>query len=184
MQVLEIPEIRKRVQAVSLETYQTLCKLDPKYYENTELFRGVVIKKMTKSPEHDYFSQIFAQNLSLILPKEYFLGIEKGIQIFDSELEPDISILLGSPKDYKHKKPTTARLVVEISVTSLEYDREKALDYAKANIEEYWIVDVENELVEVYLHPTSEGYNTKQIYKKAERLPAFDTWIELQKVFE
>lgn len=184
MQVLEIPEIRKRVQAVSLETYQTLCKLDPKYYENTELFRGVVIKKMTKSPEHNFYKVVFTEELRKILPKEFFIQNENSIQVFDSELEPDISILLGSPKDYKYKKPTTARLVVEIAVSSLEYDREKAFDYVKANIDEYWIVDVENELVEVYLHPTSKGYNTKQIYKKAERLPVFDSWIDLQKVFE
>lgn len=184
MQVLEIPEVRERVQPLSLETYQTLCKLEPKRYASTELFRGIVIKKMTKSSEHNFYKVIFTEEIRKILPSNYFIQNENSIQTQDSELEPDISVILGAPKEYKYKKPTTARLIVEISASSLEYDREKAHDYASIHVEEYWIVDIENELVEVYLHPTSMGYTTKKIYQKAEKISLFDSEINLAKLFE
>ncbi|MEM4271177.1 MAG: Uma2 family endonuclease [Candidatus Pacearchaeota archaeon] len=181
---MELSEIKQRIQPLSLEDYQALCELEPERYARTELFRGVIIQKMTKSSEHDYFSQIFAEEIRSILPKEYFLRTEKGVQTQDSELEPDISVIFGSPKDYKHKKPKTARLIVEIAVSSLEYDREKAIDYAQTNVEEYWIVDINNEVVEVCLHPTSNGYNTKKIYHKTEKIPLFEKELDLAKLFE
>lgn len=184
MHILENPHIRSRVQPLSLETYQMLCKLEPKRYAKTELFRGVVIKKMIKSSEHNYFKVIFTEEIRKVLPISYFIQNENSIQTQHSELEPDISVILGSPKDYRHQKPKTARLVVEISVSSIAYDQEKALDYAQANVEEYWIVDVEKELVEVYTSPTQNGYTKKGIFHKEENLPLFNSHISLQKVFE
>ena len=37
--------------------------------------------------------------------------------------------------------PATARLVVEVSVSSLLVDREMATVYAEADVAEYWIVN-------------------------------------------
>ncbi len=87
-------------------------------------------------------------------------------------------------KTINFKKPTTARLVVEISVSSLVYDRNKALDYSKSNVEEYWILDIENELLEVYLIPSKTGYKEKRIYSKAENLEIFGTKLYLTKFFK
>ena len=43
----------------------------------------------------------------------------------DSEPEPNIAVVTGTPRDYREEHPTTAELVVEIADTPLVYDRAK-----------------------------------------------------------
>lgn len=181
---LEIPEIRNALVPMSLTNYETLCKQDPENYKNTELFRGMVLEKMTKSSEHNYYKNIFTEEIRKFIPSGYFLQNENSLQIQDSELEPDISVIEGNLKDFKHKKPKTAKLVVEIALSSLVYDRNKALDYCIASVDEYWIVDVVQECVEVHKEPGSDGYKTVNVYKKTDTLSIFSGKIDLAKVFE
>ena len=184
VEILNIPEIRNAVVPISVQDYRDICTKDPERYKKTELFRGMIIEKMTKSAKYDFFSQILFEEFNGILPSGYILRQEKGIQIQDSELEPDISIVQGSAKDFKFSKPTTARLIIEISVSSLVYDRNKAMDYSIANAEEYWILDAENEKLEVYTEPGKNGYKKKEILTDSDTLEIFGKKIELKKIFE
>ena len=68
----------------------------------------------------------------------------------DSEPEPDVSVVVGSPSKFAKAHPSTAQLVVEVAVTSEELDREKAEIYAEAGVGEYWIVLANERIVEVY----------------------------------
>lgn len=184
LEVLDILEIRNHFVPLSLKNYRELCEQDPTKFENTEFFRGLVLEKMTKSLKHDYFSGKLIEILFKIIPSEFHLRIEKGIELEESELEPDISIISGNIKNYKFQKPKTARLVVEIAISSLVYDRNKALDYSKSNVEEYWIVDLEKELIEVYTIPTKTGFKEMNIYTKEESLEIFNTQINLKDFFD
>ena len=47
-------------------------------------------------------------------------------------------------------------LVIEVSDSSLADDREKALEYAAAQVPEYWSVDVNARQVEVYRNPAKD----------------------------
>lgn len=50
-------------------------------------------------------------------------------------------------------------LVVEVADSSLRYDRiRKARLYALAGIQDYWVVGVEGEWVEVYRSPEGDRY--------------------------
>ena len=104
---------------ISRDDYALLCRENPEHYKKTELLEGVIVDKMTKSNLHDYYSQIFFDEIQKVLPKGYILRTEKGINFNDSELEPDISIVKGKLQDYKNNKPSTATLIIEISVSSL-----------------------------------------------------------------
>ena len=78
-----------------------------------------------------------------------------------SEPEPDIAVVRGNVRDYAQQHPDTAVLVVEVSDTSLGYDRTtKAALYAEAGIEEYWIVNLVEHQMEVCRQPqpAPEGY--------------------------
>ncbi len=79
----------------------------------------------------------------------------------DSEPEPDLAIVAGTEFDFRDSHPTTAALVVEVAISSLELDRVKALIYAEAGVEEYWIVCPEEKRVEVYRRPGAEGYGER-----------------------
>jgi len=65
--------------------------------------------------------------------------------------------------------PADTLLVIEVADTTLAYDRGVKLRlYAKSGIPDFWIVNVQNETIEVYGAPTPEGYQTKTIKCKGD----------------
>ncbi len=71
-----------------------------------------------------------------------------------SEPEPDVTVVAGSPREYRDAHPTSALLVVEVSDTTLAYDREqKGSLYAGAGLADYWMVNLLDRHVEVLREP-------------------------------
>ncbi len=176
--ILELTEVR--LKRIDVSDYEMLCRNNPLQYEKTELFEGVIVDKMTKSSGHIFFKHYLVNQLQKILPDLFFIQTEDSIRLGESELEPDISVIFGSFMDYKNSIPETARLIVEISVSSLKYDREKAKVYAKGNVQEYWIVDAENRKIEVYTVPENGIYKSKILYDFLDNTPAFDKFVSLK----
>jgi Uma2 family endonuclease len=87
--------------------------------------------------------------------------------------EPDVSVVRGTLDDFTERHPTTAELVLEVSETTLRYDRKfKVALYAQARIPEYWIVILPDQVVEVYRAPTliedEWRYASKTTYRPGE----------------
>ena len=78
----------------------------------------------------------------------------------DSEPEPDIAIL--RPECLRRKdvpRATDVLLLVEISATTLDYDRDvKVPLYAKHAIPEVWIIDETARSVSIYREPATTTY--------------------------
>lgn len=71
----------------------------------------------------------------------------------DSQPEPDICVISGDVNAIS-SRPTEPLLIVEISETSLLYDRTvKAELYAESGVAEYWIINLIDRVVELYRHP-------------------------------
>jgi len=73
----------------------------------------------------------------------------------DSEPEPDIAVVSGSYRDYRGAHPSRPALLLEIADTTLGSDRRKGSLYARADVPEYWIVNLTNEMLEVYRRPVA-----------------------------
>jgi Uma2 family endonuclease len=72
----------------------------------------------------------------------------------DSEPEPDIAVVRGRIEDYLDAHPTSPALVVEVADSSLAWDRNrKGSLYARAGVEDYWIVNLVGAVLEVYRDP-------------------------------
>jgi Uma2 family endonuclease len=72
----------------------------------------------------------------------------------ESEPEPDVCVVPGSFRDYVAGHPSHPALVVEVSESSLAFDREhKGSLYARARVADYWIVNLIERRVEVYRDP-------------------------------
>lgn len=83
----------------------------------------------------------------------------------DSEPEPDFALL---KPDYPGGIPKAkdVLLVIEISDSTLKFDREKKLpDYARSGIPEAWILNLNDHQLEVYRQPDGEQYLQVQIVK-------------------
>jgi Uma2 family endonuclease len=71
-----------------------------------------------------------------------------------SEPEPDVMVVQGDVRDFSQAPPTSAVLVVEVSDTTLWFDRSRKAElYARAAIPEYWIVNLVDRVLEVHRDP-------------------------------
>jgi len=77
----------------------------------------------------------------------------------DSEPEPDIAVVPGRRRDYTRGHPAHPVLLVEVADSSLELDRtEKASLYARAGVADYWIVNLVDNILEVYRDPRADPH--------------------------
>jgi Uma2 family endonuclease len=78
-----------------------------------------------------------------------------------NEPQPDVMLLRPRADDYQGRHPNAADvlLLVEVSETSLAYDRRTKLPlYARFGVPEVWIVDLKGAAIEVYREPAGDGY--------------------------
>ncbi len=90
----------------------------------------------------------------------------------DSEPQPDLMLLKPSADYYRFRHPQAEDvfLLVEISDTSLEKDQEKKVPaYARAGIVEVWIVNLNDQTIEVYRKPHFAGYGSKVILNAGDK---------------
>ena len=160
--ILEIPEVRQRVSPLSVEEYHRLAEFNHQA-RRTELIRGILIQKMSKSPLHSAIAKRLYDLIAAGLPQGLVVRREDPLTLADSEPEPDVAVVRGTEADFFRAHPTTAELVIEVAVSSPALDRENAAVYAEARVAEYWIVLASERKVEVYLRPEQGRYQETRL---------------------
>lgn len=155
--LLDRPAILEQALRFSVEQYHLFGEagLIP---ERVELLDGVIVEKMSKSPLHVFTTEEFMARLRAVAKEGWLVRQEQPITCRHSEPEPDVAVVWGTRADYLYVHPTTAKLVVEIAISSGEIDAEKAAIYAEAQVSEYWIVFPEDKRIEVYTAPLGRQY--------------------------
>lgn len=75
----------------------------------------------------------------------------------ESEPEPDVAVVPGVAEDYRSRHPSHPVLTVEVAESSLAVDRErKGGLYARAGLPEYWVLNLMNQVLEVYRAPATD----------------------------
>ena len=167
--ILDLPEVRACVAALSVEAYEALDQIGV-LGRHDELIRGLIVKQMPKTPLHSKLIKRIFLFLLAFQRGGMVAFSERPIRLRDSMPEPDVIIVRGEESDFDAEHPTTAALVVEVAVTSAALDREKAMLYAEAGVAEYWIVLANECQVEVYRQPEQGLYQKKQTYSSGETL--------------
>lgn len=131
--------------------------------ERVELIGGRIVTVNPQNSPHATCIILVSDALRAIFASGYVLRIQLPLDLSpSSQPEPDMAVVRGSARDYTNAHPTTALLVVEVSESTLGFDRrEKTSLYASAGIPEYWIVNLRNQRLEVYRDPvamTGEPY--------------------------
>src|SRR5206468_585277 len=131
-------------------------------------------RKMPTNPPHSLSKGLLKDLLALLLATDYFMREQDPTTTDDSEPEPDISAVRGKRRDYEIRHPTAADtgLLVEVSDSSLQRDREKRRVYARAGYPLYWIVNIPDRQIEVYTQPSGPcdqpDYAQVTIYKEGD----------------
>jgi len=91
-----------------------------------------------------------------------------------SEPEPDVCIARPRADLYAgaHPGPADVLLLIEVSDSSLAYDRGvKVPLYARSGIEAVWVVELGRSLVHVHGNPAPDGYLERRASRPGDRLP-------------
>lgn len=163
--------------------------------ERVELLRGEIVCMAAKGTKHAATSRRLLKILPGLVGDRAILQSQDPIVIpNNSEPEPDFAILRNRPDNYlsTHPKPEDVLLLIEISDSSLSYDRDVKLSlYAEAKISDYWIFNLLDDCLEAYSEPYQNlqrkyGYRAKRVVlaNEAIALPCFlDLSLDLTEIF-
>ena len=123
--------------------------------EPIELLAGRLVVAEPKRPPHAVATDLVASALRRAFGPGWTVRTQAPIALDDfSEPEPDLAVVPGDPRHYRDAHPARPVLAVEIAETSLRLDRGlKHRLYAGAGLEEYWIVNLVDGVLEVYRDP-------------------------------
>ncbi|OKH19412.1 Uma2 family endonuclease [[Limnothrix rosea] IAM M-220] len=123
-----------------------------------ELINGWLVEKMPKNPRHRVATKLLRTLLENSIPKGYYVDSQEPITLSDSEPEPDVMVIQGETRDYLEGHPQAENivLIVEVSDSTLGRDRQiKKELYARHNIQNYWILNLVDNKIEVFSQPES-----------------------------
>jgi len=145
--------------------------------EPVELIEGRLIVAEPQNTPHARGIELAADALRLAFGPGWRIRVQLPIALEpDSEPEPDVSVVAGSPRDDRGDHPSHPALVVEVAEASVRLDRAvKARVYARGGIPEYWIVNLVARVLEVHRRPRRRAgrhtrYTTVTIVRPGESI--------------
>jgi Uma2 family endonuclease len=143
-------------------------------FDRVELIRGEIVEMAAIGRRHASCVNRLVRVCTQGLGDRVILSPQNPIELSDrSEPQPDIALLHPRDDFYesRHPQPSDIFLLIEVADTTIETDREVKIPlYAEANIPELWIVNLNEQCVEVYRHPTGCEYGTVQTFRRGESL--------------
>ena len=135
--------------------YDALVDLGMFVGEHLELLDGLLVVREPQGSSHAAIVAQIGQVLQAAFGAGWHVRLGAPLALDEeSEPEPDVAIVAGTPRDYLNAHPSTAILVVEVADSSLRLDRRfKAGLYARARLPEYWIANLVDGILEVHRHP-------------------------------
>lgn len=147
--------------------------------EKAELIAGEIIVKVPQNSPHATGVGKGQDALTNTLPSGFLVRVQLPLALDpDSEPEPDLAVVAGARDDYAGEHPRSAIIVIEVADSSLWFDRtQKAAIYARAQIPDYWILNVIDRVLEVYRDPAPDaasplghGYRLRLTFGPGDRV--------------
>jgi len=131
-----------------------------------ELIEGEILTMASQTSYHAVAVSKAQEALRIIYHKNYYIRVQMPLALSDnSEPEPDIAVVAGNADDYWNAHPTTAMLVVEVAYSSLDHDKQRKRHlYARWQLPEYWLLNLNDRQLEVYREPQNSDYQSRSIF--------------------
>lgn len=155
------------------DEYYRLGELGMFQDQRVQLINGEIVVMSPMGTRHAAAMQLASKALQKIVSEPIHVRCQLPLAFPEkSEPEPDIALVEGGPRDFLAEHPSHAVLIMEISDSTLPYDRTvKRTLYATNGIAEYWIVNLKDGQIEVHLDLDSNEYQTVQTYKPGQQIP-------------
>jgi Uma2 family endonuclease len=132
-----------------------------------ELIGGFVVDMAPSGPDHNYVIMRFPR-LFATLMTDFEVWVQGTLSVDRRNVfDPDFMLLRPRAQSYKEALPTPAdaALVVEVAGSSLRRDAGVKLPiYARHGIADYWIADLEREVLIVHCNPSGDAYLDVQTF--------------------
>jgi Uma2 family endonuclease len=124
-------------------------------HEPLELLAGELIVSEPQGSAHYTAIGLVEDALRAVLEPGWLVRSQGPVELDDeSEPEPDVAVTRGLRRTFSRRHPSRPALVVEISDTSLAFDREhKGSLYARAHLDDYWVLNLVDRVLEIYRRP-------------------------------
>jgi Uma2 family endonuclease len=138
--------------------YERLVDLGLFRGDPVELIAGQLIVAEPQASYHATALGAADDAFRRVLPPGWIVRAQMPLDLDDESVpEPDLAVVRGTRADYRESHPPRAALVLEVADSSLEFDRrQKGSLYARAGIEEYWIVNLIDRVLEVHRDPSAD----------------------------
>jgi Uma2 family endonuclease len=138
--------------------YERLVGLGIFEGEPVELIGGQLVVAEPQYPYHASSISAVDYAVRASLPPGWLVRTQSPVSLDDeSEPEPDLVVVPGRPADYRDAHPARPMLAIEVAESSLAFDRvQKGSLYARAGIQDYWIVNLVDRVLEVYREPVAD----------------------------
>ncbi|WP_026100649.1 Uma2 family endonuclease [Synechococcus sp. PCC 7336] len=142
--------------------------------DRVELIEGEIVEMAPISPPHNSCTDLLTERFVLALAGKAIVRVQGAVRLSDRSMpEPDLAILKYCEDRYRDRRPTPRDIyaLVEVSDSTSDYDRMVKLPlYARANIAEYWILDVKAEKILVHRQPNGDRYGDYREYSLGESI--------------
>jgi Uma2 family endonuclease len=141
----------------SRDEYHKMAELGWFEGQRVELVEGEVVQMSPQKNAHYVAIELATEALKAVFGPKNWVRAQGPLRLLPcSEPEPDVAVVAGTRDDYR-EHPSTALLIVEVSDSSLAYDRQiKSALYARAGIADYWIVNLIDRQLEVFRQPAGD----------------------------
>jgi Uma2 family endonuclease len=157
--------------------------------DRVELIGGMIVDMSPAGIPHNHF---LIRILRLFAPLlgTFDMAVQGTFPLEDGNVfDPDFMLLQKSANAYKTKypEPQDVLLVIEAAESSFRKDQQLKLPvYARAGIPEYWIADLDKEVILVHRQPEGDVYQIVKTFRAEEDispLAAPDFSITAQQAF-
>ena len=160
----------ERIRPMKRVEYDKLVELGCFHDERVELVFGMVVDMSPIGPEHNESTERIRRLLERQLGGRARVRDQSSFAATeDSEPEPDVLVFPNG--DYWHAHPDRAHLIVEVAQSSLRWDRNtKSQLYGISQVDEYWIVNLVENVVEVYRDRVDGTWRTRTTHARGEMI--------------
>jgi Uma2 family endonuclease len=138
--------------------------------DRVELIEGEIADMTPIGARHANVVRNLNRILGQQVSDEFLVDVQNPVRLDEhNEPQPDLAVIRARAYRDSLPGPEDVLLLVEVSDTTLSYDRNVKLPlYARSGIPEVWIVDLAGEAVERYTTPSGNDYRHLEKVRRGE----------------
>jgi Uma2 family endonuclease len=173
--VLPPPELH--LKQFTVAEYDQMIRTGSLQNQRVELLDGWIVEKMSTNPPHESSILRLTRRLMRILGDEYLVRVQCSIETDLSMPEPDLAIVHGNEDEFDDRRPNAEEVQIVIEVSDSSHIQDQGFKhrlYARNKIPVYWIVNLQDCIIEAYEQPRggrNPTYRTRADYAAGSSVP-------------